>query len=124
MLNAKFAKAAGKRRHVMSKQEKDKVIDPFFEQSLEEGIKPIKYDDVLEFLETILKKGVTTPIVEELEELAEYIISLEKLLEENNIPYDVQEMKRVKFDYEDEIKDKKQWFLLYFAGKIVKREGP
>ena len=108
----------------MSDKKKDRVIDPFFEQSLEEGIKPIKYDDVLEFLETILKKGITTPVVEELEELAEYIISLEKLLEENKIAYDDEEMKRIKFDYEEEIKDKKQWFLLYLAGKIVKREGP
>ncbi len=100
------------------------LIDPFFEQDLEEGIKPIKYDDVLHFLEVILKKGVTHPIVEELEDIAEYIIMLEKLLEENSIAFDDEELKRVKFDYESEIKDKKQWLLLYFAGRIVKREGP
>ncbi len=100
------------------------VVDPFFEQNLEDGIKEITYDDVLGFLDVILKKGVRHAIVEELEDVAEYIISLEKLLEENKIAFDDNEMKRLKFDYESEIKDKKKWFLLYFASKIVKREGP
>jgi hypothetical protein len=102
----------------------DKVIDPFFAQDLEKGIQPIKYDDVIEFLGVILKKGATHSIIEELEGISEYIIMLEKLLEENKIPFDDDELKRLKLDYEAEIKDKKQWLLLYFAGKIVKREGP
>ncbi len=99
-------------------------VDPFFEQSLEDGIKEITYNDVLDFLDVILKKGVRHSIIEELEDLTEYVISLEKLLEENKIAFDDNEIKRLKFDYEDEIKDKKKWFLLYFASKIVKREGP
>ncbi len=104
--------------------EDKKFIDPFFEQDLEKGIQPISYDDVISFLEVILKKGVTHSIIEELEEVTEYIIKLEKLLEENKIAFDDKELKRLHFDYESEIKKKKQWFLLYFAGKIVKREGP
>ncbi len=103
---------------------KEKITDPFFEQSLEEGIKEITYDDVLDFLDVILKKGVRHAIIEELEDMTEYIISLEKLLEENKIAFDDSQMRRLKFDYENEIKDKKKWFLLYFASKIVKREGP
>ncbi len=103
---------------------KNEILDPFFEQSLEEGIKEITYDDVLDFLDVILKKGVRHAVIEELEDITEYIISLEKLLEENKIAFDEDEMKRIKFDYEDEIKEKRKWFLLYFASKIVKREGP
>ncbi len=101
-----------------------KVVDPFFKQDLEEGIKEITYEDVVNFLEVILKKGSHHAVIEELEDLTEYMIALEKLLEENRIAYDDEEIKKVKFDYEDEIKEKKKWFLLYFAGKIVKREGP
>ncbi len=102
----------------------DKLMDPFFEQDLEEGIREISYEDVLRFLDVILKKGSHHAVIEELEDLVEYMISLEKLLEENRVGFDDDSIKRIKFDYEDEIKEKKKWFLLYFAGKIVKREGP
>ncbi len=102
----------------------EKVVDPFFKQDLEEGIKEITYSDVVEFLDVILKKGSHSAVIEELEDLTEYMIALEKLLEEHKIAYDDDEIKRIKFDYEKEIKEKKKWFLLYFAGKIVKREGP
>lgn len=94
---------------------------------LKEGLDPIEeptYQDVLDSLDMILEKGLRWAVIENLEATADYILALEKFLDEKKLVFDEDELKRIKIDYEKELKEEKKWFLLHFAGKIIKTEGP
>ncbi len=58
-----------------------------------------------------------------IEETAEYIVLLEKLLEENGIIVDDDLLKELKKRYFDELKEEKRRFLMQFAGEIIREEG-
>jgi len=98
-------------------------LDTIFNTPLKEGAKETTYDDVLEFLETVIKKAPKHTIVEELEGMAEHIVILERLLEEKDIDFGDEEFYKRKFKFGEEIEEEKRLFLLHFAGKIVKKES-
>jgi len=92
-----------------------------------EGLEPVKEpteQDVIDSINMILDKAPRWTIVEELEEIAEYILILEKALQRNNIVLDKNDMNKLKFEDEEEFKKEKKWLLLHFVGKIIKKEGP
>ncbi|AHF98015.1 MAG: hypothetical protein ACP5PO_05645 [Desulfurella sp.] len=92
-----------------------------------EGLEPVKeptQEDVVDAINMILDKAPKWAIVEELEEIAEYILILEKALEKNGIALDKNDMNEIKFEDEEEFKKEKKWLLLHFVGKIIKKEGP
>lgn len=85
--------------------------------------KEVSYEDVKEFMNTVLDKAPNYAIVEELENTAEYIVILEKILEENGIDFSDEVMTQKKIENSSWVEDQKRLFLLHFAGKIVRREG-
>ncbi|MGB9755745.1 MAG: hypothetical protein ACPLXO_02570 [Desulfurella sp.] len=93
----------------------------------DEDLEPVKEpteEDVTEAIKMILDKAPKWTIIEELEEIAEYILILEKALQKNNIVVDKDDMNKIKFEDEEEFKKEKKWLLLHFVGKIIKKEGP
>lgn len=92
----------------------------------EEGLEPVKeptYQDVLDSLDMVLQNAPKWAVKEEIENLAEYILTIEKLLEEHDIEITDEDMKRVQFDNEVELKESKKRLLMHFVGKIIRREG-
>ncbi len=92
-----------------------------------EELKPVEEpteEEVFDTITMILDRGSHSAIVEELEEIAEYILSLEHLLEEHGIEYDNNHLRRIKVEQGEEFNKEKKWLLLHFAGKIIKKEGP
>jgi hypothetical protein len=93
----------------------------------DEGLEPVKEpteEDVVDAINMILDKAPKWTIVEELEEIAEYVLILEKALQKNSIALDKTDMNKLKFEDEEEFKKEKKWLLLHFVGKIIKKEGP
>ncbi len=86
-------------------------------------IKEVTYDDVKEFIDTVLNKAPHHAIIEELEDTAEYIVILEKILEENGIDFSDDVVLEKKVENSAWVEDQKRLFLLHFAGKIVRKEG-
>ncbi len=86
-------------------------------------IKDVTYEDVKEFMNTVLNKAPNYAIVEELENAAEYIVILEKILEEHGIDFSDDVISQTKLDNSSWVEDQKRLFLLHFAGKIVRKEG-
>ncbi|WP_035587933.1 DUF2018 family protein [Hippea jasoniae] len=81
------------------------------------------YEEVVEFIETVLNKAPHHAIIDELEKTAEYVVLLEKLLEENGIDFSDETLFAKKIENTAEIDNQKRLFLLHFAGKIVRKEG-
>ncbi len=88
-----------------------------------DGIKEVTYEDVKEFMDTVLNKAPNHAIIEELENTAEYVVILEKILEENGIDFSDEVILEKKIENSAWVDDQKRLFLLHFAGKIVRREG-
>ncbi len=86
-------------------------------------IKEVTYEDVKEFMDTVLNKAPHHAIIEELEDTAEYVVILEKILEENGIDFSDEVILEKKIENSAWVEDQKRLFLLHFAGKIVRREG-
>ena len=86
-------------------------------------IKEVTYEDVKEFMDTVLNKAPNYAIVEELENTAEYVVILEKILEEHGIDFSDDVILQTKLENNSWVEDQKRLFLLHFAGKIVRKEG-
>ncbi|GEM_PF-1447616 len=86
-------------------------------------IKEVTYEDVKEFMDTVLNKAPNYAIVEELENTAEYVVILEKILEEHGIDFSDDVILQTKLENSSWVEDQKRLFLLHFAGKIVRKEG-
>ncbi|AEA33849.1 DUF2018 family protein [Hippea maritima] len=101
----------------MAKSMLDLIFTDPFEQSNAD------YEKVKEFVETVLDKAPHYAVVEELENVAEYVVLLEKLLEENGIDFSDETLQMKKYENTTEIDNQKRLFLLHFSGKIVRKEG-
>jgi len=86
-------------------------------------IKEVTYEDVKDFMDTVLNKAPNYAIVEELENTAEYVVILEKILEEHGIDFSDDVLLQTKLENSSWVEDQKRLFLLHFAGKIVRKEG-
>ncbi len=86
-------------------------------------IKEVTYEDVKDFMDTVLSKAPHTAIIEELENTAEYVVILEKILEENGVDFSDEVILEKKIENSAWVEDQKRLFLLHFAGKIVRKEG-
>ncbi|WP_025209909.1 DUF2018 family protein [Hippea sp. KM1] len=101
----------------MSKNQLDAIFTDPFDQP------KAGYEEVKQFVETVLDKAPHYAVVEELENVAEYVVLLEKLLEENGIDFSDEVLKEKKILNQAEVDDQKRLFLLHFSGKIVRKEG-
>ena len=97
-------------------------LDPIFE-SPSDGIKEVTYENVREFIDTVLTKEPHYTIIDEFENLAEYVVILEKILDENKINFSDDVIYSKKIDNLEEVEDQKRLFLLHFAGSIVGKES-
>ncbi len=97
-------------------------LDPIFESQLE-GVGETTYEDVKEFMDTLLTKSPHHIIIEEFEKIAEYVVLLEKILDEKEIDFSEDILYSKKAENFDEIEDQKRLFLLHFAGGIVRKES-
>ena len=100
----------------------DKSLGPIFNSPLDD-IKEPTYDDVRNFIDTMLTKAPHHIIIEEFENLAEYVVTLEKILDEHEIDFSDDVIYSKKMGSLKEIEDQKRLFLLHFAGKVVRKEG-
>ncbi len=85
--------------------------------------KDVSYEEVKDFMNTVLKKAPNYAIIEELESMAEYLVILERILEENGIDFSDEVILQQKIQNSSEVENQKRLFLLHFAGKIVRKEG-
>ncbi|WP_022670161.1 hypothetical protein [Hippea alviniae] len=81
------------------------------------------YEDVKEFVNTVLDKAPHYAIIEELESIAEYVVLIEKILDENGIDFSDEALYSKKAEDPRYVDEQKKLFLLHFAGKIVRKEG-
>ncbi len=98
----------------------ENVVDPF---GIYGETSETSYEDVKQFLNTVLNKAPHHAIIEELESIAEYVVLIEKILDEHGIDFSDEALYDKKIEDPRYVDEQKKLFLLHFAGKIVRKEG-
>lgn len=96
-------------------------MDNIFEYGLE--TKEPTYEDIVEKFMLVLDRGERDAIIGEIEKVAEHIVALERFLEDNNMDFTEEDVKKMKMQYLPDIEQRKKLFMLHFIGRIIKREG-
>ncbi|MCD6133610.1 MAG: hypothetical protein J7J16_04775 [Deltaproteobacteria bacterium] len=86
-------------------------------------IKEPTYEDIIKKFMFVLDRGERDAIVGEIEKVAEYVVALERFLEDNNINFTEEDAEKIKMRYLPDIEHRKKLFMLHFVGRIIKREG-
>jgi hypothetical protein len=96
-------------------------MDNMFDYGLE--IREPTYEDIVEKFMLVLDRGKGATIVEEIEKIGEYIVALERFLEDNNMDFTEEDAERMKRQYLSDIEQRKKLFMLHLVGRIIKKEG-
>ncbi len=86
-------------------------------------IKEPTYESIIEKFMLVLEMGKREIVIEEIEKMAEYIVALEKFLEDNNMDFTEEDAKKMKMQCLPDIEKRKKLFMLHFVGRMIKREG-